>query len=535
MLIPLLNVTGIISEGGQSQITETTEKIFAFLGLSKNLEVVLLIFLALLFIESTVKYVNSILSADIVNRFIKSIRDKLFEALTYANWLFLSGIKHAKISQVITNEVQQVKTSSAIFFQSISIAILVFVHLGMAFYASVTITSITLAAAFIILLAVSPVNKLVKRSSFLRLGQREDLFTLVKNHMEGIKLSKSFGTEKKHVDSFKKHSEAMETEFLKFTKLHSLNTLVMSLGSGVIICLLIYFSTGFLQTPPTVLVLLIFIFFRTVPQITILQRNVLFLIDMMPSYQSITNLETECLQNKEEISDNDPSEIELKDTIRFKNVSFEYPGGNNGLLLTDTNFVINANETTAITGSSGAGKSTLLDLLMGLITPVSGTILIDETPITGDNIKAWRRNIGYVPQEPFLLNDTIKSNMLQGKTDADDKEIIEALKMSSAYEFVEKMKDGINTIVSEKGQRLSGGERQRIALARALIRKPSVLILDEATNAIDAGNESKIFEALEPLHRKLTIIIISHRDSTVKRADRILKLENGIISETLIS
>jgi ATP-binding cassette subfamily C protein len=531
MLIPLLNVTGIISEGEKSGITLAVEKIFLFLGLPKSIEIVLMFFVILLGIEALVKFYNSILSADVLNKFTRAMRDRLFSALTYSSWLYLSGVKHAKISQVITNEVQQVKSSTAIFFQSISLIIIVIVHIGMAFYASVIITSVTLFTAGLMLLFASPINKLVKKSSVHRLGQREQLFTLIKNHLDGIKLSKSFGTEAKHVKSFEKHSSEMEDEFYRFTKLYSFNTFAMSIGSGIIICLLIYFSTTVLETSPAVLVLLIFIFFRTVPKITTLQRNVLFMIDMMPSYKSIIDLENESKKNTENISSDDDSKIEFNKAVEFSNVSFSYTNSDKEFLLKNINFTINVNETTAIIGSSGAGKSTILDLLMGLMLPNSGNIYVDNTPIQSGNIKAWRREIGYVPQEPYLLNDTIRNNVLLGKLDATEEEIIDALKLSSAYEFISNMEEGIETVISERGQRLSGGERQRIALARALVHKPSVLILDEATNAIDSGNETKIFDAVENLHRKLTVIIISHRDSTVNRADRILKLENGEIQE----
>jgi ATP-binding cassette subfamily C protein len=255
------------------------------------------------------------------------------------------------------------------------------------------------------------------------------------------------------------------------------------------------------------------------------------MIDMMPSYKSIIDLENESKKNTENISSDDDSKIEFNKAVEFSNVSFSYTNSDKEFLLKNINFTINVNETTAIIGSSGAGKSTILDLLMGLMLPNSGNIYVDNTPIQSGNIKAWRREIGYVPQEPYLLNDTIRNNVLLGKLDATEEEIIDALKLSSAYEFISNMEEGIETVISERGQRLSGGERQRIALARALVHKPSVLILDEATNAIDSGNETKIFDAVENLHRKLTVIIISHRDSTVNRADRILKLENGEIQE----
>jgi ATP-binding cassette, subfamily C, bacterial len=169
---------------------------------------------------------------------------------------------------------------------------------------------------------------------------------------------------------------------------------------------------------------------------------------------------------------------------------------------------------------------------MGLVAPSQGTIFIDGKPLAGELFTNWRSSIGYVPQETFLFNDTIRGNLLLVKPGSEERELWEALRYAAADTFVQALPDGLDTTVGDRGVRLSGGERQRIALARALLRKPTVLILDEATSSLDRENEQRILDAIEGLHGELTMIIIAHRLSTIRRADSIVVLEQGRIVAT---
>ena len=187
---------------------------------------------------------------------------------------------------------------------------------------------------------------------------------------------------------------------------------------------------------------------------------------------------------------------------------------------------------TAVVGPSGAGKSTLIDMIMGLLQPERGHILIDNIPLSQSNLLSWRKSISYVPQDPFLFNGSIRENLLMIFPEATDEQIWEALEFAAAADFVRKLPQGLDTLVGDRGIRLSGGERQRIVLARAILRKPSILVLDEATSALDTENERKIQEAIEQLKGKMTIIVIAHRLSTISNADQVIVLDKGRIIQS---
>ncbi|MNI33998.1 Heterocyst differentiation ATP-binding protein HepA [compost metagenome] len=217
----------------------------------------------------------------------------------------------------------------------------------------------------------------------------------------------------------------------------------------------------------------------------------------------------------------------LKHSLEARDVNFRYNPQEENYSLRSVDVVIPANRMTAIVGRSGAGKSTLVDLLMGLMQPESGEILADGEPVTGERLLPYRRSIGYVAQDPFLYNATIRDNLTMIKPDASEAELWEALEFASSADFVRKLPQGLDTLLGDRGVRLSGGERQRLVLARAIIRKPSILVLDEATSALDTENEKRIQEALERLKATVTVIVIAHRLSTIRGADQILVIDQG--------
>ncbi|MEO0790247.1 MAG: ABC transporter ATP-binding protein [Bacteroidota bacterium] len=227
-------------------------------------------------------------------------------------------------------------------------------------------------------------------------------------------------------------------------------------------------------------------------------------------------------------SDEEHLSIRFERQVEVKNLSFTYPSSEQAAL-TNINFTLKTGETIALVGSTGSGKTTLVDLLVGLLAVEDGIILIDDTPLTNEITAAWQKHLAYVPQDVFLFDSSIACNIALSDQVEDTRipEVEEAAALAGIHEFISELPDGYRTEIGERGVRLSGGQKQRLGLARALFRNPSVLILDEATSALDSITEKGIVDALSDLPKEITTIIIAHRLSTVKRADRIYLLKKG--------
>lgn len=246
--------------------------------------------------------------------------------------------------------------------------------------------------------------------------------------------------------------------------------------------------------------------------------------------EALEKLQEECKvsQELEDDSFRNAEPLQLQHGIECRSVYFRYQNSS-AYALKDINLYIPKGGMTAIVGPSGAGKSTLVDLLMGLNKPEHGEVRIDGVALDTPLLLPLRRSISYVSQDPFLFHASVRDNLLLMNSEASEKELWEALEMASAADVVRGLREGLNTVIGDRGIRLSGGERQRIVLARAILRKPAILILDEATSALDTATEMKVKNTLDGLKGEMTIIVIAHRLSTIRHADQVVVLENGEI------
>jgi len=240
------------------------------------------------------------------------------------------------------------------------------------------------------------------------------------------------------------------------------------------------------------------------------------------AYWSLKDTSRRAEEEQEHLGGNVPPV--LQSGIAFRDVDFSYDGHR---VFSGLNLEIPVHRITTLIGPSGSGKTTIIDLLIGLLRPDAGQVTVDGVSLGDIDLRAWRRLIGYVPQETVLLHDSVLHNVTLGDPAITEAQVIEALKEAEAWEFVSRLPEGIHTPVGERGGRLSGGQRQRIAIARALINRPQLLILDEATSALDPGSEAAIVETLGRLRDHLTILTISHNVALADAADVVYRLERG--------
>ncbi|HEY3321491.1 MAG TPA: ABC transporter ATP-binding protein [Planctomycetota bacterium] len=282
------------------------------------------------------------------------------------------------------------------------------------------------------------------------------------------------------------------------------------------------------STIPT-LITFVFMLYRLQPRARAIDSGCIYLRSLIGSMERIHELLRR--DDKACINSGDIPFAALKSQVLFNDVSFRYHEGD-PLALRHVSFSLPQGKTTAIVGPSGAGKSTVLNLLCRFYDPQAGRILVDGEPLSELSLTSWRRRLAVVSQDTYLFHSTVRENIAYGRLDARPEQIVAAAQKANAHDFILRLPQGYDTLVGDRGVRLSGGQRQRIALARALIRDPEILILDEATNALDSIAEHLIHEALLAVGRDRTVLIVAHRLSTIRHADHIIVLEDGCVRET---
>ncbi len=325
---------------------------------------------------------------------------------------------------------------------------------------------------------------------------------------------------KRYSDSIIKHS----TVSVKFQSiLHAAGILYQPLGIIVVLILVYVAFIEGLQLSE--LSLILFSIYRLIPNMAALFKSTATIGGFAPAFEQLEKLRIDAEKFKE--YSGGAEFISLNKSIRFQDVSFNYPGRKMALNQIDLNF--KKNHMTALVGKSGAGKTTVVDLILGLYENTNGSLLLDGSDINQYNINSFRKKIGYVPQDPQLFDASVRENLLWSNPYATEKDMWEACKLANAKDFVSDLPGMLDTTLGDRGIRISGGQRQRLALARAIIRKPDILILDEATSALDTESERLIHDSIVYLKNKMTIIIIAHRLSTIKNANYIYVLNEGSV------
>ncbi|WP_245946920.1 ABC transporter ATP-binding protein [Paenibacillus cellulosilyticus] len=539
LLAPMLNVLGLFdSTSYQIPYISSLAAPLSHVSEDYRLPLLLALFVLLIMIKTYLDRVFAIMDARIEQGFYRQLQLEVYQGLMLSNWSFFLRKRKADFIHIATSELPRVNYG---VYQSLNLFatfLFTIVQVGIAWMLSPSLTGGVLLCG--ILLALYS-RTFVKKSR--RLGEEatklyQQYYAGMTDHLNGMKDIKSNGMEEKHISWFRSVCERIENNSIVFTRVQTTSGVYYKLASSLLLAGFIYMAYAVLKVEPAKLILISVIFSRLWPKFATLQSSWERLAQSLPAFTTLANLLKECEAAKEltladlHLDDKAPR---MTQGIECRGLYYRY-GDNKTYALDNINLYIPANSMTAIVGKSGAGKSTLIDTLIGMVKPERGEVRIDGRPLISAEGEsgngngspfAFRQTVSYVSQEPFLFHATLRENLLIAAPDASEAQMWEALKFAASEEFVRRLPQGLDTELGDRGIRLSGGERQRIVLARAILRKPSVLILDEATSSLDSENEAHIQAALEKLKGSMTIIVIAHRLSTIRHVDQVLVLEQG--------
>jgi ATP-binding cassette subfamily C protein len=532
LLVPLLQLVGLdVQQGTVDQLAGFVLSVFTVVGVRPTLIPVLVLYVLVISTQTLLLRWQTTTSFALQFEFVAHLRRRLYRAIANTDWLFFSRNRASDFAHALTSELERVGAGTDHLLSLVATSIVTSVYLALAVGLSPVLTILAFACGAGLLLVLKGKTRLARVIGRRLSTATGGLYATTIEHLAGMKTSKSYGAQDRNVDIFSKSTERIAQRYIDATRNQAEARSWFGIGSVLILSLIVLVSVEVLALPIGGLLLLLFLFVRIMPRFSSIQQSYQNFANMLPAFVNVMDVQARC-EAAVELEPVPSEKVTLRDDIRFERVSFAYEEKDEPLAISELDLTIRVGETTAIVGPSGAGKSTIADLVIGLLVPTQGRVLVDGRPLNAERMRGWRDQIGYVAQDTFLLHDTIRANLLWACPNASDEEIHEALRAAAAEDFVSRLPEGIETVLGDRGVRLSGGERQRLALARALLRKPSLLILDEATSSLDPENEKRIQHAIEELHGSMTILIITHRLFTVQSADVIYVLEQGRLIES---
>ena len=530
VLVPLLSLIGVdVQQGSVGRVASWMTAAFGWVGLPMNLISVLVCYVALIAGDAVVRRWQTVTYCSLQLDFSAYLRKRLHQAVMRAGWVQLTRCRAADLTHALTAQIDRIGNGALLLLVLARDGILLSVYLLATLYVSPSVTAVVASAGLALMLLLARTARAATRLGEEMARVSAEAYHAVSEHLGGIKMAKSYGAEARSMRLFGDVADTMTGTSLRSAIAQADARRRFNIGGALVLGMVLYVAIAVLHTPAAVLLVLIFAFARVMPLLSSVAQEIQQILNMLPDFAALMALETR-LGPLEEVRPARREPLRLRQTVRLEAVSFRYEEAAEPALVS-VSLTIPVGQTTAIVGPSGAGKSTLADLLLGLITPARGRVLVDDVELTPELFPAWRDQIGYVPQDSFHFHDTVRANLLWARPEASEAELREALDVAAA-DFVARLPQGLDTVLGDRGVRLSGGERQRIALARALVRRPAILILDEATSSLDSENERRVQDAIERLHGRLTILVITHRLTTVRRADSIHVLEAGRLVES---
>jgi len=513
----------------QSDLWLYVIQFFNFIGLQVSLIVFLIVAFVLFSIRQFIIFIRITYQVRLSQYLIKKLRDRIFKSYLMANSAY-----HDKVSTGVLTNIVSTEIPKAISGALMPIEFIVYTIMAVGYTVILLILSweMTILSSFVFI-----ITSLTPRA-WIRVTTQAGRDLVIANNraitflISRLKLPESIrisGTEKSEINNFFNLSKAQNKISILVGMLQAKTQLIIEPIIITMSLVFLYFAVEIIHMEVTMIGLYMVIILRMMP---IVKSMILQFQNMQkalgPIEVAINRLKD--IKNAKIVDNGTLIFDGLKDSIVLDNVSFNYDSSNEPIdVIKNVSLEIPVNLMTAVVGPSGSGKSTLIDLIIGLRVPNNGKIVIDNCESKKYKLSSLLSSVSFVPQVPQIFNGTIANHIRYGEENTDMADVIDAAKLAGASEFIENLSDGYNTIVGEDGARLSGGQRQRLDLARALVKKSSILILDEPTSSLDAMNENMFSLALKRIReqRDTTILLITHRLTSIVDADQVIVMQNG--------
>lgn len=531
------NVTEQVAHAGRETLNEkikayTNQLILDEKPLNSLRNLCVFIF-ATFFFKNIFFYIKGISFSYAQLKFITELRNRVYSHIQDLSLSFFKRKRAGEITSIIINDVEVLRRS---FSASLNKLIVEPVNI-VAFVTLLMIISwkLTLISLLILPLSgyvITKIGQSIRRKSFRTSKQIAGIMSILSETVNGIRIVKAFAMEEFEKRRFTRETYRYFRLLFRRVRLRMISTPISETIGVTIGVILLWFGGRQVLSgsglSPEDFIRFILLLFAILNPIKNLNNVNIEIQQGMASAGRIFSL----LDEKSDVVEKPNAFVvtDFRESIVYDHVYFKYQESED-YVLKDISFEVKKGEIVAIVGFSGAGKSTLVDLLPRFYDVTEGRILIDGRDIRDINIKSLRSLMGIVTQETILFNDTIYNNIAYGHERIDFQEVVRAAKAANALDFIERLPDGWNTVIGDRGTKLSGGEAQRIAIARALLKNPPILILDEATSSLDAESEKKVQEAIEVLMQDRTVLVIAHRLATVTNADKIIVIDQGRIVE----
>lgn len=514
----------------------------AALGVPLTLSAVLAVYVAVTALAAALTACQSVLLVRYRLEFVDELRQRLYTAIGRAEWRHVLGLRHSDLLTALTIDISWVGQGTLAILNLGAAAVVITVQVAVALRISAAVTALAMATGLGLSAVMWPFVARSRRLGREQVAGNRGVLAAMTGFLEGLKIAKVHGLEPGHLTSFDAAIGRARRSQLDFARAQATATALQVSITAVVLAVLIDVAGGKAALPLAELLVLAFIFARLVPQITQAQSSASTIAQSLPAFEELRAVTDDCEQAAEGGGHHFPASMPsrprrpalvLSDRVRLDAVSSCYrrPGGRPAEVLHGVSLELPARGTTALVGPSGAGKTTIADLAVGLLAPSSGRVLVDGAVLTGELLAQWRESVAMVPQDVFLFHDTIRANLLWARP----RRVPETCRKRWRWPPPKRSSAGCRTVSTlwsaTGGARLSGGERQRIALARALLRKPALLVLDEATSSLDAANEAAILDALARLRGQLSILVITHQRSALRDADQVITVADGRVGQ----